>query len=716
MPRDARGDPPAASAIRPASWASLHLQTWIQRGAIALACLWLIVGVVLPLAELVRRAVEVELPVIFDDPPLTPAPAEDDGFRGEIRAAGYSILLLETEGRATLYVNRRPVTLADGRASVEDVEVRVERNRLREVIVRSVPAALDARRRRAIRNPLVIRHDATGGWRVDDEPLPPGSKVLIATRFIGIANFMDYFGLHGVTQRRLLFSLAMLPAAGGLIVRLLLRSRRKAAAFRGSLPARLLMAAGIALAAQALMAMARLKAGIGEDAAFAQSAWRSLAVAAATTGIAVPLGFVYAYGLARTGMRGKNLFRIVAMLPLFAPTMLFGLSLVYLFGNQGLVTTGVFGKLPWLARDIGLYGFTGIVISEAAYTFPAAVMILSVAMQHTDARLYEAATALGAGAWRTFFTVTLPGVKYGLLSAIFVCFTLSFTDFGAPKIVGGSYNVLAVDIYKQVVGQQNFGMGATVSLVLLAPTLAAFVADRIVQRRSHAALTARSVPWTPAPSPIRDAAFFAFCALIALAIFAALFTAGLASLITIWPYALSHPERFPSRWTLAHYTFQRVGGGGLRAFFTSLRMSAYTAVFGTIITFVSAWLIEKTRGAERLRQAAYLLSIVPLALPGLVIGIAYVFFFNKPAMRIPWTSWSFPNPFGGLYGTMAILVISNIIHFYTVSFFTATTALRQLDPEFERVSESMAVPFYKTFFRVSVPVCFPAIVEIAAYY
>jgi len=127
-------------------------------------------------------------------------------------------------------------------------------------------------------------------------------------------------------------------------------------------------------------------------------------------------------------------------------------------------------------------------------------------------------------------------------------------------------------------------------------------------------------------------------------------------------------------------------------------------------------LIEKTKGMKLLRQGGYFLSIVPLALPGLVIGIAYIFFFNSPRFNLPLLPWTLPNPFTFLYGTMALLVISNIIHFYTVCFLTATTALRQLDVEFESVSESMAVPFYRTFLRVTVPVCLPAMLEIAAYY
>jgi iron(III) transport system permease protein len=115
-----------------------------------------------------------------------------------------------------------------------------------------------------------------------------------------------------------------------------------------------------------------------------------------------------------------------------------------------------------------------------------------------------------------------------------------------------------------------------------------------------------------------------------------------------------------------------------------------------------------------LRRVAYLLSTLPLALPGLVIGLAYIFFFNTPSWRLH--GLEMPNPVHALYRTMGILVLCNVVHFYTVSFLTATTALKQLDKEFEAVSHSLGVPFYKTFLRVTAPVCLPAILEIGMYY
>jgi iron(III) transport system permease protein len=249
-------------------------------------------------------------------------------------------------------------------------------------------------------------------------------------------------------------------------------------------------------------------------------------------------------------------------------------------------------------------------------------------------------------------------------------------------------------------------MGATVSVVLLIPTVIAFIMDRIVQRKQVALIAAKAVPLVPKLEPVRDGILLAYCSLIAFFLLAFCATSLFASLVRVWPYDLSL--------SLRHYDFRIVGGGGYPAFFNSIRMSLYTAIAGTVVVFASAYLIEKSKGMPGLRQGAYFLSILPLALPGMVIGLSYIFFFNQPRWEI--FGLVLPNPLNALYGSMGILVISNIVHFYTVSFLTATTALKQLDKEFEAVSESMAVPFYKTFWRVTVPVCLPAILEISMYY
>lgn len=418
------------------------------------------------------------------------------------------------------------------------------------------------------------------------------------------------------------------------------------------------------------------------------SVGNSLVVTFVTTLIAVPLAFLFAYGLTRTCMPFKSVFKGIALIPILMPSLLPAISLVYLFGNQGLAKGVLMGET--------IYGPIGIVLGELFYVFPHALTILLIALSTSDARLYEAAESLGAGKMRTFFTVTLPGARYGLLSAFFVVFTLVITDFGVPKVIGGKYNVLATDVYKQVVGRLDFEMGAVVSMILLGPAVLAFFVDRMAERRQSAALTARAVPYEPKPKRGRDAFFFALCALVGAAILTVLAVAAYASWIKLWPYNLTL--------TNYHYQFDLRDGGGWASYRNSLVMAAWTAAIGTTVVFVGAYLVEKCRAFRPARLALQFLAMMPMAVPGLVLGLAYVFFFNAPS-----------NPLGGLYHTMAILVINTVVHFYTVAHLTAVTALKQLDAEFEAVSASLKVPVYKTFMRVSVPVCAPATLDISMY-
>ena len=418
------------------------------------------------------------------------------------------------------------------------------------------------------------------------------------------------------------------------------------------------------------------------------SVWNSLFIALLTTAIVLPLAFIYAYALQRSCMRWKGLFQALALIPILAPSLLPAISLIYLFGNQGFLKDWMFG--------VSVYGPFGIVVSQVFYCFPHALMILIAALSMADARLYEAADALGASKTRMFFTVTLPGAKYGVISAGFVVFTLVITDFGIAKVIGGRFNVLATDIFKQVVGQQNFEMGAVVGFVLLLPAVVAFAADRIIQRRQVALLSARAVPLVPKPAPRRDWGLFVFCAVVGGLIFGLLAMSVWASFVTRWPYNLAL--------TLKNYAFGDFDTNGWEAYWNSVQLAAWTAVIGTVVIFLGAYLLEKTRAFALGRTLAQFMAMLPMAVPGLVLGLAYIFFFNARG-----------NPFGFIYATMAILVVNSVTHFYTVSHLTATTALKQLDNEFEAVSASLKVSLLRTMTRVTVPICLPAVLDISIY-
>jgi iron(III) transport system permease protein len=224
----------------------------------------------------------------------------------------------------------------------------------------------------------------------------------------------------------------------------------------------------------------------------------------------------------------------------------------------------------------------------------------------------------------------------------------------------------------------------------------AFALDHQVQRRQVALLSARAVPFEPKPNAVKDAGFTAYCLLVGGLIAAVLGVAVWGSFVTYWPYNLSL--------SFKNYDFENFEPNGYGPYFASLQMATLAAVLGTAIVFSGAYLIEKGRGFRAGRAFARLLAMLPMAVPGLVLGLGYVFFFNA--------RW---NPLEVLYGTIMLLAINSIAHFYTTAHVTAVTALKQIDNEFEAVSASLKVPFYRTFARVTVPICMPAILDIAVY-
>lgn len=422
----------------------------------------------------------------------------------------------------------------------------------------------------------------------------------------------------------------------------------------------------------------------------AQSVWNSFWTAGVVVLITVPVAFGYAYMLTRTCAKGRGAFNAIAAIPLLAPSVLPAIALIYLFGNQGLLR-------PILPEGFDIYGPWGIIMAHVFFTFPQALIILVTALATADARLYEAAASLATPARRIFFTITLPGARYGLVGATFVVFTKVITDFGVAKVIGGQFNVLATDVYKQVVGQQNFPMGAVIGLVLLLPALAAFLVDRAVQRRQQAQLTARAVPLVPQPEGRRDGLALGYGLVVAAPILLILGISAWASVVSYWPYNLEL--------TFRHYDFDEVDAQGWAAVWNTLRLGAWSACIGTPLVFVAAYLLDRTKDAPRLVTLGRAIMLIPLAVPGLVMGLAYIFFFNAP--------W---NPLNLLYGTLAILILNTVMRLVPVTYVTATTALTAIDREFDAVGASLKVPAWRTFFRVTVPLCLPTLLGIWIYF
>lgn len=421
--------------------------------------------------------------------------------------------------------------------------------------------------------------------------------------------------------------------------------------------------------------------------ALMSSIGNSLWIAVLAILITVPVAGIYAFAISNTQMPGKAWFKAIAFLPILAPSILPALALVYLFGQQGV--------LKDILGDINIYGPIGILISYCFWLFPAVFILMLGAFRQVDRRLIEASQTLGKNTMQTHWHVTRPAIQYGIVSASLVAFTYVVTDFGIPKVIGGSFNMMALDVYKQIIGQQNLNMGAVISILLLCPALFAFFIDRYQASRQQLRQQNISEPYQMPKHPIFDKFLLGFCSVVAGSILLILITAILASLIRYWPYDLSL--------TLIHYRFEYVNGGW-GSYWNSLQLAFWTSVVGTFLIFITVWSIERLNTSAQLKQYVRMLALLPLAIPGLVLGIAYILFFNNPA-----------NPLAVLYGTMTLLVISTLMHYYTVPHLTLTQSMQQIPQQLDHAAATLGASRFKLLSKVYIPIMLPALGDVWVY-
>lgn len=413
----------------------------------------------------------------------------------------------------------------------------------------------------------------------------------------------------------------------------------------------------------------------------------SIYVALITMVLTVGIAFVYAWGLCFTNVGHKQLMSNVLYIQLLAPSMFGAISLIYLFGKQGFLKELLMGH--------SIYGPIGIVMASVLFSLPHAFIIIYPILRNIDGRLYETARSLGAGPLKTLRTVTLPMSIYGIFSACTVVFIITLTDFGVAKAIGGKYNMLATEVYKQVVGQQNFNMGAIVSMVMIIPAVIAGLFEFYFTRRARAN-DLSAIPFVAPDNKFRDRIWRGILGILALLTLFPILTGLFMSFITYWPYKV-----IP---TLKHYSFEDAGGFGFTPLYNSITVSIFAAVIGVMIIFSNAYMMHRLKENKMFRGILHKISLVPAAIPGTSLGIAYIFFFNDP-----------DNILVSLYDTMWILVLVNVVHYYTVPHLSFTASFKSLNADIEDVGHSLGVSTFKTFFKVIVPTNTILIIEIMGY-
>jgi len=417
----------------------------------------------------------------------------------------------------------------------------------------------------------------------------------------------------------------------------------------------------------------------------AQSFWRaaghSLVMSGAVTVLAVLFGLLVAFALTRCKIPGGALIAGAVALPLIAPSLVQGLGLIFLLGRNGLVSRTI--------GEIDIYGLPGLIIANGLYALPQAALIIAAAMRAADARVYEAAEVLGAPGWRQFLDITLPNIKFGLLGAAFVVFTVTITDFGNAATIGGDYALLATEIYNQVVGQMNFNLGAVVGIMLLLPTVLAFYLERVAAQRQLGVMSEAAVPLVPTFTPRRDIPVGIAAALVALLPLLVVGVVVYGSFVRLWPY------RFDL--TLRHYAVKVAGG--YDPLWTTVEISALAALAGTVLIFALGFAL--VRLPRKLTKPIYFLCMLPASVPGLVLGLAYIFAFNAPS-----------TPFAFLYGTAALIAICNAVHYWTQGFLTTMTGLRRVPAALEESAACLGAALPRVVRDVVGPSMAPTLVSV----
>ncbi len=416
---------------------------------------------------------------------------------------------------------------------------------------------------------------------------------------------------------------------------------------------------------------------------FRQVFYNTLFTSGVATVGAVLIGLVFAYGMTRIDLPWKWLFMITAILPMITPPFINAFSLILLLGRNGVVN--VFLE-KWLGFKFVIYGYHGIILSEILTTFPLAYLIISAAFSGLDSTLEDSAQDLGARPLRVLFTVTLPLITPAILTATLMVFMNNLSAFGAPALLGGGISVLAVESVVQILGVLDWGMGTTLSVVLLIPSFLLFYFQNWYRsKRSYVTITGqpahtefRKTPWK-IKGPI-----FAFCLLLSVIV--------LITYVVIIVGGFSRVWGVDSSFTLNHYRL--VFTNTLRSITNSVILSSIGALLATLLGLLTAYLV--VRRVFWGRRLMDFLGTLPYAVPGTMMGLGFVMAFNKAPLI--------------LTGTAFILVLDYCIRRMPFGLRSGVSTLKQIDVAMEEASADLGAPWLTTFRKIVLPLMKPAFI------
>ncbi len=406
----------------------------------------------------------------------------------------------------------------------------------------------------------------------------------------------------------------------------------------------------------------------------------SVSTALIATVISLLLAIISAWCIRRTDIKLKALFSMIFVVPMLIPSISHAFGLVALFGANGLITN-------LLHLDGNIYGFWGIVVGSVLYSFPVAFLMFSSILEYEDGMTYKAAEVLGIPAFSRFTGITLPYLKKTIISAFFAVFTMIVTDYGVPLMIGGKTTTLSVLMYNKAVGMIDYDSGSVIGAFLLIPAVAAFIVDLLNPENSQSSFVSEKVE--PKKSKWQRVLSYIFCLLICVCVFAPIASFCIMVFETKYPV-----DPVP---TLYHIQ-KTISRGADEYLLNSMLYSAATALLGTLLAFICSYMTSRLN--DKFSKGLHLISITSMAIPGIVLGLSYVIFFNG-------------SP---IYGTLLIVILVNSIHFFASPYLMMYNTLGKVNPNLEAVGQSLGIHRLFIIKDVIIPKVRGTLVEMFTYF
>ena len=420
---------------------------------------------------------------------------------------------------------------------------------------------------------------------------------------------------------------------------------------------------------------------------FLRALGNSFVVSICSALLATVLAFILAYTIHYTnvGKRYKWLISKAAILPMLLPTITYGFAIIYSFGKQGLLTK-LFGR-----QLFNIYGFNGLLLGYVVYTLPIAFTLINNAMGYIDKRFMIVSRLMGDSPLQTFrMTIVIP--LLGTLATSFIqTFFLCFTDFGIPASVGGRYEVVASVLYAEMLGSiPNFGNGAVVALIMMVPSVVSITVLHILEK--YNVRYNKISPIELKKGVKRDAVFAVLSGAVlvcALSMFVVMF---ITPFIEEWPYRMN----FTLEHVQAVFEDRQLYG----VYVNSVMVALITAFAGTLIAYGGALVTARSTVSGKLKKVIDSIALVTNTIPGMVIGLAYLFVFTGTPLQ----------------NTFPIIIICNIVHYFSTPYLMMKNSLSKMNASWETTAMLMGDSWVKTIARVVTPNALSTLLEVFSYY